>query len=144
MPIIGTMFYCLYVLYVPCSLRAGRPWGRPSLLYNGYRVPFAGVRRPGRGVDCPPPPSAEVKERVELYLCFPFGPSWRAIKADFTFTFMYFFCAFSRRMKELFYSSFHLRRCGIMGPWEAVEAVCPCLECNRHLTRESCQVVTSL
>jgi len=27
-----------------------------------------GVRRPGRGVDHPPPFSAEVKERVELYL----------------------------------------------------------------------------
>ena len=29
---------------------------------------FPGVKRPGRGVDHPPPPSAEVKERVELYL----------------------------------------------------------------------------
>jgi hypothetical protein len=44
-----------------------RPWGLPSLLYNGYRVSFSGVKRPGRGVDHPPPPSAEVKERVELY-----------------------------------------------------------------------------
>ena len=29
---------------------------------------FPGVKRPGRGVDHPPPSSAEVKERVELYL----------------------------------------------------------------------------
>jgi hypothetical protein len=28
--------------------------------------PFPGVNRPGRGVDLPPPSSAEVKERVEL------------------------------------------------------------------------------
>ena len=28
---------------------------------------FPGVKRPGRGVDHPPPSSAEVKERVELY-----------------------------------------------------------------------------
>jgi hypothetical protein len=35
-----------------------------------------GVKRPGRGVDHPPPSSAGVKERVELYLCFPSGPSW--------------------------------------------------------------------
>jgi hypothetical protein len=37
---------------------------------------FPGVMRPGRGVDHPPPSIAEVKERVELYLCFPSGPSW--------------------------------------------------------------------
>jgi len=28
----------------------GRPWGPPSLLYNGYRASFQGVKRPGRGV----------------------------------------------------------------------------------------------
>jgi hypothetical protein len=32
-----------------------RPWGSPSLLYNGYRVCYPGVRPPGRGVDHPPP-----------------------------------------------------------------------------------------
>jgi len=40
----------------------------PSLLYNGYRVSFPGVKRPGRGVEHPPTLSAEVKETVELYL----------------------------------------------------------------------------
>ena len=35
---------------------------------------FPGVKRPGRGVDHPPP--TEVKERVELYLFSPCGPSW--------------------------------------------------------------------
>ena len=33
----------------------GRPWGPPSLLYNGYRVTFPGVKRPRSGVDHPPP-----------------------------------------------------------------------------------------
>ena len=33
---------------------------------------FLGVELPGRGVDHPP----EVKERVELYLYSPSGPSW--------------------------------------------------------------------
>jgi len=33
--------------------RPDRPWGSPSLLYNGYRVTFPGVERPGRGVDHP-------------------------------------------------------------------------------------------
>jgi len=37
---------------------------------------FPGVKRPGRGDDHPPISSAEVKERVELYLYFPSGPSW--------------------------------------------------------------------
>ena len=32
---------------------------------------FPGIKRPGRGVDHPLPPSAEVKERVELYLHSP-------------------------------------------------------------------------
>jgi hypothetical protein len=35
-----------------------------------------GVKRPGRGVDHPLPSSAEVKERVELYIYSPSGPSW--------------------------------------------------------------------
>jgi len=43
----------------------GRPLGPPSILYNGYRV-FPWVKRLGRGVGHPPPPSAKVKERVEL------------------------------------------------------------------------------
>jgi hypothetical protein len=34
---------------------------------------FPGVKRPGRGVDHPPPSSAEVTERVELYLYSPTG-----------------------------------------------------------------------
>ena len=40
---------------------------------------FPGLKRPGRGVDHPPPSSAEVKERIELYLCSPSGPSWPVI-----------------------------------------------------------------
>ena len=34
----------------------------------GYRLSFLGVERPGSAVDNPPPSSAEVKERIELYL----------------------------------------------------------------------------
>jgi hypothetical protein len=34
-----------------------------------------GVKRPGHGADHPPS-SAEVKERVEIYLYYPSGPSW--------------------------------------------------------------------
>ena len=37
---------------------------------------FPEVKRPGRGFDHQPPSSAEVKERIELYLYFPSGCSW--------------------------------------------------------------------
>jgi hypothetical protein len=37
---------------------------------------FPGVKLPGRGIGHPPPSSAEVKERVELYLYSPTGPLW--------------------------------------------------------------------
>jgi hypothetical protein len=34
------------------------------------------VKRPGRGVNHPSPSSAEVEQRVELYIYFPSGLSW--------------------------------------------------------------------
>jgi len=43
---------------------------------HAYRISIPRVKRPGRGVDQPPQSSAEVKERVELYLYSPSGPSW--------------------------------------------------------------------
>ena len=40
---------------------------------------FLGVKRPGSGVEHPPPSSAEVEVRVELYLYSASGPSWPVI-----------------------------------------------------------------
>jgi hypothetical protein len=68
------------------STRPDRPWGPPSLLYNGYRVSFPGVKRPGRGADHPPSSSAEVKERVKLYLYSPSGPSWPVLGVNLDFS----------------------------------------------------------
>jgi len=51
-----------------------RPWGPPSLLYNGYRVFPGGKERPVCDADPPPPSSAVGHERVELYLYSPYGP----------------------------------------------------------------------
>jgi hypothetical protein len=51
-----------------------RPWGRPSLLYNGYQVFPGGKERPGHDADPSPPSSAVGHERVELYLYSPRGP----------------------------------------------------------------------
>ena len=60
--------------------RPDRPWGPPSLLYNGYRVSFLGVKC-GRSVALTTSPSsAEVKERVELYLYSSSGPSWPVLE----------------------------------------------------------------
>ena len=39
-----------------------RPWGPPSLLYNGYRVFTEGKERPGRDTDPSTPSSAVVKK----------------------------------------------------------------------------------
>jgi len=55
--------------------RPDRPWGPPSLLYNGYRV-FLGGKTVGALRWTPTPSSAEVKERVELHLYSTSGPSW--------------------------------------------------------------------
>ena len=44
------------------SAHPDRPWGQPSLLYNGYRVFPGGKVWPGRAADHPPPSSAEVLE----------------------------------------------------------------------------------
>jgi hypothetical protein len=54
------------------------PGAHPDTYTTGIQY-FTGVKRPGRGVDHPPPSSAEVKERVELYVCSPCGPSWPVI-----------------------------------------------------------------
>jgi hypothetical protein len=42
--------------------RTDRTLGQQSLLYNGYRVFLPGIKQPERGIDHPPPSSAEVKE----------------------------------------------------------------------------------
>ena len=50
-------------------------WARPAscTLSTGSSP---GIKQPGRGVEPSSPTSAEVKERVWIYLYFPSGPSW--------------------------------------------------------------------
>ena len=47
-----------------------------------------GVKRTGHGVDHPPPSSAEVKERVGLYLNSTSGPSWPVIGRTLTYFYL--------------------------------------------------------
>ena len=92
---IGTDFL-MHSSYYSDSLRAGQSgiesrWGRdfphPSRTALGpypasYTMgtgSFPGVKGPGRGVDHPPPSSAEVEGRVELYICSPSGPLWSVL-----------------------------------------------------------------
>jgi hypothetical protein len=63
--------------------RPERSCGHPSLLYTRNRVSFRDVKRPGCGVNHPLPYSAEVKERVELYLYSPSGPSRAVLRLNF-------------------------------------------------------------
>jgi hypothetical protein len=51
-----------------------------------------GIKRLGHGINHPPPSSAKVKERVELYLYSPSGPSWPVVG----WTLLYFYVLFSR------------------------------------------------
>jgi len=98
-PLYGTNYEAL--LYVPCAgiaqsvqplatgwtVRESNPGGGARFSSPDQTGPGAhpashtigtgslqGVKRPGRGVD-PPPSSAGVKERVELYIYSPSGPS---------------------------------------------------------------------
>jgi len=50
-----------FIIYIQC----------PSLLYNGNRVFPGGKVRPGREADPSPPSSAQVYNRVEVYLYSP-------------------------------------------------------------------------
>jgi hypothetical protein len=62
--------------YIRCDVADGIHLAQGAYKCNGYPVSFPGVRRPGRGVNHPPPSSAKVKETVELYLHSPSGASW--------------------------------------------------------------------
>ena len=60
---VGTRFFA----------RPDRPWGPPSLVYNGYRVFPGGKVRPGRTADHSPPSSAAVMEEQSYTSTHPLG-----------------------------------------------------------------------
>ena len=56
-----------------------RPWVAPASYTTGTGS-FQEAKRPRRGVDHPPPSTVNVKERVEVYLYSPSGPSWLVVE----------------------------------------------------------------
>jgi hypothetical protein len=62
------------------------PWAYPAS-YTVSTGSFLGSKRPERGVDHPPLSSAEVKERVELFLYYSYGSSWPVLRVNFSFVF---------------------------------------------------------
>ena len=77
-----------------------RPWGPPSLVYDGYRV-FPEGKAAGAWRWPPTPPNAKVKERVQLYLYSPSGPSWPflgwtlPLPLPLPYTYMYIKCGYN-------------------------------------------------
>jgi hypothetical protein len=49
---------------------------------------FPGIKRPGRGVNHPPPSSAEVEERIEIYIYSLLWVFMACSRVNFTFTFV--------------------------------------------------------
>jgi hypothetical protein len=74
-----------------CSTYPDRPWGPPSLLYNGYRV-FPGGKSAGAWRWPPTPSSVEVKERVLLYVYSPSGPLWPVLGWTLPLLSVLFYC----------------------------------------------------
>ena len=75
----------------PLPVQTG-PGAHRASCAMGTRFLSRGVKRPGRGVNHPPPFSAEVKDRVELYLYFQCEPSWPVMGRPLLYLYFYLFC----------------------------------------------------
>jgi hypothetical protein len=69
------IYMCVCVCVRFSTLVQTGPGANPAS-YTMGNGSFPGVKQLGRGVDHSPLYSAEVKERVELYHHFPYGPLW--------------------------------------------------------------------
>ena len=70
------IIFIFVISFIPAGARVVQT-SRPALGRSQPPTQWVpGVKRPGRGADHPPSSSVEVKERVELYLYSPSGPSW--------------------------------------------------------------------
>jgi hypothetical protein len=72
------MYVYIYIIPVEARFSAPvqtRPEAHPAFYTMGSGC-FPEVKQPGRGVDHPPPFSAEIEGGVKLYLYCPYGFSW--------------------------------------------------------------------
>ena len=76
----GEIFRTLPVVTVPGAHTASYTMGTGS---------FQGDKRPGRGLDHPPPSSAEVEGRVELYIFSPSASLWPVIGKTLPLPYLY-------------------------------------------------------
>jgi hypothetical protein len=63
-----------------------------SRSYSDYQDSFSKRKRLGRGFQQPTPSNSEVKERVEIYVCFPSGLSWPVIDEFYLRFYLYDRC----------------------------------------------------
>jgi hypothetical protein len=114
------------------GLGIGSRWGRdfllpsipvlgpPGLLYNGRRVCFPGVKRPGRGVDHPCLSSAKVNERFQLYVYFSSRVFVACFRVAFTFIFM------EPKLRSA------IRTCDIVRRWIITNVICMCRHIGKY------------
>jgi hypothetical protein len=92
------------------------PWGPPSLLYDGYRV-FPGGKAAGAWPWTSTTSRAQVKERVELYLYSPTGPSWHVLR----WTLLYYTITVIRiSLKSIEGSGLSSRSCKFSVSWKLI------------------------
>ena len=106
---------------------------RVPLLFN-WPVRYAGVKRPGGGVDHPPLSSAKVKERLELYLYYLSGLSWHILPWTLPYTFTFYHMTEVDDISGIWSTKGHDYE--VIGFW----FVTPCRLLNRyqHLGRLCC------
>jgi hypothetical protein len=105
---------------------------RPGTHSASYTMGLSpGVKRPGRGVDNPPPSSAEVKERVDLPLWAFVAVLWRTLTFTFYLARDIIGAAFWSFVAYLLYAD------GRTVMFLAVEGMC-CLSCTFDLVSLSC------
>jgi len=72
------------------SARPDRPWGPPSLLYNGYRVFPWGKVRPGRAADLSQPSHVAVMEEYSYTSTHPLGHTGPVTGSLYLYFYLYY------------------------------------------------------
>ena len=96
---IGTLLAGQFGDWIPVGARFSAPvqidpGAHPAFCIMGTGS-FPGLKWPERGVDHPLLYSAEVKERVELYLYSPSGPSWPVIEWTLPLPYIYIYIIYN-------------------------------------------------